>query len=80
MRIYKREDLEINKCEECPYFKEKSDTLGLEAYTHNCKTNHLSYTCKYGNEKSLGTLDWINGKWVGNFVEEIPDWCPLPKK
>ncbi len=83
MRIYKQKDLEISKCKECPCFEEKSDTLGTEAYTYNCKTNHLEYICSYGNEKSLGTLDWKDGKWVGdafNFKESIPEWCPLPKK
>ena len=80
MKIWTRtETKDVKDCYECPECIIEEDTVGIEAYTVCCKTNHLEYSCGAKDIK-MGVLDWKNGKWVGSFTGEIPDWCPLEDK
>ncbi len=80
MKIWKSiKIVEVKKCTDCPNCTEKADVLGPEAFSSNAKTNHLEYICDV-TDKFLGYLDWKDGKWVGNFTNEIPKDCPLPDK
>ena len=69
----------VNLCSECPARQEEEDTLGNEAYTTSCKTNHIEFNCTMLN-RTLGMLDWKGGKWVGSYNDEIPNDCPLDKE
>ena len=77
IKCYK--DKIVNKCSECDYYEKEQETTGLEAYTHNCRTNHIKHICT-NNDFSLGDSNWIDGKWVGTFTDSIPEKCSLPKK
>jgi len=76
MKVYK---CEIQKCSDCPNMWTESYTLGIDGYLHNCKVNHIEYNCM-AIDRSLGNIDWVDGKWESTFKDKIPKWCPLNDK